>query len=87
MVQLSEDQYKALIEVIENAIDIKLDEKLDEKLQFLPTKEEFFDRMDKLSNEIKDLRDEVAVTNGQNVRNTKRLDRVEDHLDLPSLDL
>lgn len=46
---------------IENIVDKKLDEKLeqkfDEKLKFLPTKEEFFTRMDKLTVELKTARE------------------------------
>jgi hypothetical protein len=33
---------------IENIVDKKLDKKLDEKLKFLPTKEEFFSKIDKI---------------------------------------
>ena len=49
-----------------------VDEKLDEKIKFLPTKKEFFGKMDELMKEIKDLREEVTVVTGYK-------DQIEDH--------
>ena len=84
---MTDDQYKALVGFIRLTIEEILDEKLDEKLKYLPTKDDFFTRMDKLSKEIKDFREEMTTQKHQVHRNTKRLDRVEDHLHLPPLDL
>ncbi len=50
---------------IEKIVEDKLDEKLDERLKFLPTKEEFFSRMDKLMGELKAMREAFDLHTGQ----------------------
>lgn len=62
-----------------------IDEKLKEKIKLLPTKEEFFGRMDKLSGEIKAVRDEQSLHQGQHDQIDKRLDRAEKELHLHPL--
>ena len=40
-----------------NEIEKLVDNKLDEKLKFLPSKDEFYERMDKLIGEVKTMRE------------------------------
>jgi len=61
-----------------------IDEKLTEKIKLLPTKEEFFGRMDKLSGEIKASRDEQTLHQGQHDDIDSRLKKVETKLNLSS---
>lgn len=51
---------KDLIE-IEKLLDKKLEEKFDEKLGFLPSKEEFFNSMDKIMGELRTAREERLI--------------------------
>lgn len=62
-----------------------VDEKLDEKIKFLPTKDEFFSRMDTLSGEIKKVREEQTLHLGQHDQVDARLVRVEKKLNLSPL--
>jgi len=78
---------------IENIVaDSKSDiiEEISKKISHLPTKDEFFSRMDKLSGEIKSAREEFAAhtkqhtdIHDQDERNEKRFKRLEKHVGLP----
>lgn len=57
-----------------------VDQVIEEKMNFLPTKKDFFDRMDKLSHEIQDMRDESALHLGSHDELDERLSRVEKKL-------
>ncbi|MBI4991274.1 hypothetical protein HZB96_04245 [Candidatus Gottesmanbacteria bacterium] len=50
----------------------EIDKIVDGKIKFLPTKKEFFSKMDALMKEIKDLREEVTIV-------TSYKDQIEDH--------
>lgn len=50
----------------------QIDKLIDKRIKYLPTKEEFFTKMDQLMKEIKDLREEVTVVTGYK-------DQIEDH--------
>lgn len=45
-----------------NRIETLIDRKLDEKIAFLPTKDEFYVRMDKIMKELETIREELALT-------------------------
>jgi len=56
------DQIAALLDVkLDEKLEQKLEEKLEEKLGRLPTKEEFYQMMDKLMGELKGHREERAA--------------------------
>ncbi len=72
---------------IENIVDKKLDEKFDEKFKLLPSKEEFFTRMDALTVEIKASREAFDLHTGQHTRvddqldnHDKRIKKIEQHI-------
>lgn len=46
-------------------------------LSHLPSKDEFYEAMDKLSGEIEDLREEVTVHNAEVSRNSDKLEKLE----------
>lgn len=46
---------------IEELIEEKLEEKLDEKIKGLPTKDEFYTKMDEVMGELKAIREEQAA--------------------------
>ena len=68
---------EAIEERLGITIDSKIDKKLDEKLKHLPTKEEFYAQMDKIMKELKDLRDEVAVSAHRSSENTDKTEKLE----------
>jgi predicted nuclease with TOPRIM domain len=59
-----------------NKIEKLIDEKLDEKLKFLPTKDEFFSKMDEVMGELKSMREEMVLASG---RLSEQSDQIEDH--------
>ena len=54
-----------------------------EKISHLPTKDEFFARMDKLSAELKKSRENQDAISHRHTENGKRLDKIEDILNIP----
>lgn len=59
-----------------NEIERLIEEKLDEKIKFLPTKDEFFGRMDKAMKELKAIRETIESLTG---RVSDHSDQLEDH--------
>ena len=71
---------------IDEELDTKLDEKLDEKLGLLPTKEEFFNKTDKLMKELKDMREEHTMLSHRVYEDHEsRIKKVEKELNIPTL--
>ena len=52
------------IEIIEDIFDRKL-EPMEEKISHLPTKDEFFQWMDKIMGELQEIREEIAISYGR----------------------
>ncbi len=79
-----------IIKSVEEAFDTKFDQKFEEKIRpFEEKMEEYHQEVvgfkEEVMGEIKNLRDEVAITTGQYQRVDKRVTRVEDHLQLPPI--
>jgi hypothetical protein len=70
---------------IEKVVEEKLNEKFDEKFSLLPSKEEFFSRMDKLSGELKKVSDSQELHQGQHDEINDRFDRIDKHTDFSSV--
>ena len=56
-------------------IEKLFDKKLDEKIKFLPTKDEFYEKMDKLIGEIKASREEHSAISGRQSDNSDTLEK------------
>lgn len=54
--------------------------KLEEKIDHLPSKKQYFAREDKTMNELKKLREEVALTKHHYEKTNKRVDTIDKHL-------
>lgn len=54
----------------------------EEKIKYLPTKDEFFSKMDEVIGELQKLRDEVVVTHHLYEKTNKRVDLVDKHLNI-----
>ena len=74
------------IKEIENIVE----EKIDEKTKLLPTKDQFFQRMDDLSGQMKKLQETLDLHDGQHVEihdhqesTDGRLNVIEGKLDIP----
>lgn len=78
------------LEAFEEVIMPQIDEKFEDfeiKINHLPTKEEFFSRMDKVMGELQKLRDEVIIVNHQYERTNKRVDKVDKHLNISTAEV
>lgn len=58
-------------------IERVLDEKLDEKLKNLPTKDEFFSKMDEVMGELETIREEQTILSHQVSNHENRLKTLE----------
>ncbi len=74
------------IEEIERIVE----EKIGEKIKLLPTKDQYFERMDELSGQMKKLQETLDLHDGQHTdihdheeETDKRLNIIENKLDIP----
>jgi len=83
MATLDNDDLKALKALIEVTIDEKeLVTKSD--ISHLPTKDEFYGKMDEVMGELKTIREEQAVLSHQVSDHDDRILKIESHLDISS---
>ena len=74
---LTNNDLKLIKNVMKVTIDEELDEKLEEKVKYLPTREEFFDREDKIMNELKTVREEITILSDLNRKVNDHEERIE----------
>lgn len=60
-----------------NEIERIVEENIDAKTKLLPTKDQFFDRMDSLSGQMKKIQETIDLHDGQHVE-------IHDHQNLPT---
>lgn len=74
---LTNNDLKLIKDVIKVTIDEELDIKFEEKIKYLPTKEEFFDREDKIMTELKAVREEITTLSDLNRKVNDHEERIE----------
>ena len=84
MATLENDDLKAIKGLIEITFDEKLDENLDEKLSHLPTKDEFYTKMDEVMGELKAIREEQPLQSHKLSEHSDRIGKIESHLGISS---
>lgn len=84
MATLDDQDLRAIRDLIDVELDETLDEKLGEKLSHLPTKDEFYEKMDEVMRELQAMREEVSVLSHQVADHDDRLEKVESHLGISS---
>lgn len=80
MATLDNDDLKAMKDLIEVAVD----EKLDENLKYLPTKDEFYGKMDEVMGELQAIREEQAVQSQHLSDHEDRIQKIESLVGLSS---
>lgn len=87
MTKLDPDDFKA----IKSLIEVTVDEVIEKKelvtkgdLSHLPTKDEFFDKMDEVMKELKAIREEQPIQSRKLSEHDDRIQRIEDHLGISS---
>ena len=86
---LTKKDYDQIRQIVELTLEIKLDEvldkKLEEKLSHLPSKEEFYKKMDEIMGELKTIREGQEILTHKVYRNHEpRIKRVEKKLQIQS---
>lgn len=84
MATLDNDDLKAIKGLIEVTFEEKLGEKLDEKLSYLPTKDEFYTKMDGVLTELKAIREEQPLQSNRLSEHEDRIEKIESHLGISS---
>ncbi|OGG14292.1 hypothetical protein A2773_06770 [Candidatus Gottesmanbacteria bacterium RIFCSPHIGHO2_01_FULL_39_10] len=65
------------LKALEDRIDKRLDEKLDEKIKFLPTKDDFYEKMDQVMGELKTVRESQELHAGQHAEIRDEIDKLK----------
>ncbi len=79
------------LEAIRSLMDVSINEAVERKglvtkddISHLPTKDEFYGKMDEVMGELKAVREEISVLGHQVSDHGDRLDRIEKHLGISS---
>ena len=84
MATLDNDDLKAIKDLMEVTFEEKLDEQLAEKLSHLPTKDEFYTKMDEVVGELKTVREEQPLQSDKLSEHEDRIQKIESHLGMSS---
>ena len=82
---LTNDEMQAIREVVKISVDEAIDERelvTKDDLKYLPTKDEFYSKMDEVMGELKTIREEVSSTNHSLENHEERIEKIETHLGL-----
>ena len=81
---LTDEDLKALKDLMEVTFEEKLDEKLDEKLSHLPSKDEFYEQTGKILKRLDDMEEEKDVLSHKVSEHEDKIGKIESHLGLPT---
>ena len=87
MAKLDTDDLKAIKDLIEVTVEDVIEKKelvTKSDISHLPTKDEFYGKMDEVMGELKAIREEAAVLGHQVSDHADRIDRIESRLDISS---
>ena len=74
---LSKKDFDKFEELMRQVDDDELDRKIPYYIKYIPTKHEFFDRMDKLMGEVKTMRESQEIHAGSHIEITERIEKLE----------
>jgi hypothetical protein len=87
MARLDNDDLKAIKDLIEVTVEEVIEKKefvTKSDLSHLPTKDEFYGKMDEVMGELKAIREEQTVQSHQLSNHEDRIEKIESHLGLSS---
>lgn len=67
-------------ELIKQVVDEELDKKIPNYIKYLPTKDEFFGKMDELMGEVKAMRESQEIHTGSHAEINDQLDKINQAL-------
>ena len=87
MAKLDSDDLKAIKDLIEVTVEEVIEKKelvTKSDIRHLPTKDEFYGKMDEVMGELKAIREEHAVQSHQFSNHEDRIQKIESHIGLSS---
>ena len=84
MSKLDANDLKAIKTLMDATFDEKFDERLGEKLSHLPTKDEFYSKMDEVMGELKAIREEQVSQSHMLSNHEDRIEKIESHIGISS---
>jgi hypothetical protein len=87
MATLDNDDFKALKDLMQVTIEEAIEAKglvTKEDISHLPTKDEFYTKMDEVMGELKTIREEQALQSQHLSDHDDRIDKIESHLGMSS---
>jgi hypothetical protein len=87
MATLDSDDLKAIEQIIEAKMDVVIEKQqlvTKEDLSHLPTKDNFYEKMDEVMGELKASREEQAVLSHRVSDHEDRIEKIESHLSISS---
>lgn len=87
MAKLDDDDLKSIKDLVEITFDEKIDEKelvTKDNIKHLPTKDEFYQKMDEVIGELKAVREELPILSHQLSNHDDRIEKVEEKLQIIS---
>jgi hypothetical protein len=87
MATLDNDDFKALKDLMQVTIEEAIETKelvTKEDVNHLPTKDDFYTKMDEVMGELKTIREEQALQSQHLSDHDDRLEKIEDHLGISS---
>jgi len=74
---LADKDLKEIKKIVEVVLEYKLDENLEKRLSLLPSKEEFYSKMDEIVGELKAIREEQTVASSHISDHGDRITAIE----------
>lgn len=74
---LTKKDFDKFEELIKQVVDEELDKKIPGYIKYLPTKDEFYNKMDELMGEVKSIRESQEIHTGTHTEITDRLEKLE----------
>jgi len=87
MAALDNDDFKALKDLMQVTIEEAIETKglvTKEDVSHLPTKDDFYTKMDEVMGELKTIREEQALQSQRLSDHNDRIEKIEDHLGISS---
>ena len=87
MAKLDSEDLKAIKDLVELTIEDVIERKelvTKSDLSHLPTKDEFYTKMDAVMGELKTIREEQTLLSHRVSNHEDRIEKIESHLDFPS---
>jgi len=87
MAKLDDDDLKSIKDLMEITFDEKIEEKelvTKDDIKHLPTKDEFYQKMDEVVGELKAVREELPIISHQLSNHDDRIEKIEEKLQIIS---